>query len=688
MKTIDITRATFEPSSLPKLDALLRLASYPLPPTLLKREANALLDRVRERIVARMALYYDASFVLVRDERTIRALDAKSAKEKEADGRLEGLAKDAKNTPNIKGIDDAKASINRSAKVAPKNKAEFNKALLLQILASTLNATIQRRMTLPFTRLINATGVVLQTNFGRALFDNSVSEIVPYLTDYIDLEYDLDTGKRGARESHVGELLCALLGCEDALVVNNNAAAVLLCVSTFAKKGRSSVLISRGELIEIGGSFRIPEVIRAANARLVEVGTTNKTHLKDYANSITPQTSMIIKAHKSNFAQSGFVTEVALKEIIALAREHDLVDYYDLGGGYLGLGMEGIGGGIEGEPSLEEIFALSPSLVSFSGDKLFGSVQAGIIAGKKSLIDKLRKNHLLRALRMDKLGLLALGHSLSNIYKNKLPPTTTMLTASKERLRQESIALLSELDCEELRARENLQAKGLLEALRAEFIDAATFYKEIRDYKGPSASLIKTSSIAGGGTLPTHSFASYGVGIHVKRPTLLLELLREQAVIARIESEIVIFDMRTLTRSMFCELASRCNEALNRYRAKEGAKKGVKKDAPTPLVGKAKGLREPEAARIFTTALSELAKDINTQTSKMPAKDSRPRAKGTKISTKAPTKTPAKKSATKSALNPLASGQMAKRQEKAGAKSAKASRPTKASRKKSEKKDG
>ena len=232
--------------------------------------------------------------------------------------------------------------------------------------------------------LINATGVIIHTNLGRSLINEKTFEnIKKVLTSYNNLEYDVEKGKRGERYTHISKVICSLLDCEDVLIVNNNASAVFLILNTFAKN--KEVIVSRGELVEIGGSFRVPEVMAQSGAILKEVGATNKTHLYDYEDNINENTAMLMKVHKSNYSIEGFTSEVSCLELVTLAKEKKLIDYYDMGSGHLvdlpyNLDQD--------EPSVLKLLENKPSLLSFSGDKLLGSVQAGIIVGKKELISK------------------------------------------------------------------------------------------------------------------------------------------------------------------------------------------------------------------------------------------------------------------------------------------------------------
>lgn len=361
--------------------------------------------------------------------------------------------------------------------------------------------------------LINATGVVLQTNLGRSLLHPQIlEEITPFLSAYNNLEYDIKEGKRSERYIHIKHLLCTLLGCEDVLVVNNNASAVLLVLHTFGRD--REVIISRGELVEIGGAFRIPEVMRLSGSELIEVGTTNKTHLKDYKNAITPQTSIIMKAHQSNFKQIGFCSSVDFKDLNALAKEYDLIDYYDLGSGFVqDLSKE--------EPSILELCALSPSLLSFSGDKLFGGPQAGIIIGKAKLIAKLKENHLLRALRVDKFTILALEATLRAYLNGELDkiPTLWMLSTP-------------------------------LEALK---IKAQKLFSSLKDLPFAKLEIQEVISLAGGGSLPQVPFRSYGIlcqSQHLK-VSKMAEKLRKKGVIVRITQDCICLDVRCLFEEDF-----------------------------------------------------------------------------------------------------------------------------------------
>ncbi len=354
--------------------------------------------------------------------------------------------------------------------------------------------------------LINATGVILHTNMGRSLISEHIlSSASKIITNYSNLEYNQEKGCRGERYEHVSKHLKNLLLVEDVLVVNNNASAVFLILNTFAKN--REVIVSRGELVEIGGSFRIPEVMSQSGAVLHEVGATNKTKKQDYNSAINEKTAMLMKVHQSNFSIEGFSEDTPYKDIKELSEANNLIDYYDLGSGYIPELPYGLG---NQEPSLKTILKDNPSLISFSGDKLFGSVQAGIIAGKKELIDKLKENQLLRMLRVDKITLSILEETIKAYLKEdyKSIPTLWMLFQSEESLH--------------LRVT-NIQ-KELGESI---------------------CSVIKSKTVMGGGTLPNREFPT--VALHVKgKATTLERRFRKNNIIGRIENDMFLIDFRSI----------------------------------------------------------------------------------------------------------------------------------------------
>jgi len=358
--------------------------------------------------------------------------------------------------------------------------------------------------------LINATGIIVHTNLGRSLLDKkSLENALQIATSYNNLEYDLGLGKRGERYSHITKTLKALLNCEDALIVNNNASAVFLILNTFCKN--KEVILSRGELVEIGGSFRIPEVMSQSGAILKEIGTTNKTKLEDYKSAISSNTSMLLKVHKSNYSIEGFSSDTSFEEISCLAKQYHLIDYFDMGSGHIFDLPYNLS---KNEPSILELIKIDPSLISFSGDKLLGSVQAGIILGKKELIEKLKKNQLLRMLRVDKITLSILENSFNLYLKNELEsiPTLKMLNTKVEVL--------------------EVRAKKLKEKIK-DFIECE---------------LIQTSTLVGGGTTPNKKIPTIALSIKYRdfKANKIEEILRKNLIISRIENDKVLLDFRTI----------------------------------------------------------------------------------------------------------------------------------------------
>ena len=370
-------------------------------------------------------------------------------------------------------------------------------------------------------KVINATGVVLHTNLGRApLSSEAIEQMVSVASGYSTLEYELKEGKRGLRYTHVAELLCRLTGAEAAMVVNNNAAAVLLVLNTLAK-GRE-VIISRGELVEIGGSFRIPEVMEWSGAVLREVGTTNRTHLKDYRNAIGPDTGLLLKVHPSNYRVMGFVEEVSLSELVALSHETGVPVYQDLGSGSL---VDMRLKGLPHEPTVQESIRAGVDVVSFSGDKLLGAGQAGVILGKKEFIEEIRKNPLNRALRIGKLTLAALE-------------ATLRLYLDEDRVWEKLPALkMIATPVEELMTKASVVAEGIRSLCDAGFV----------------VGIEKQQSAVGGGALPLIEMPTVAVtlrhdGMMASQIEAALRL-SNPPVITRIQDEKVCMDMRTVVDS-------------------------------------------------------------------------------------------------------------------------------------------
>lgn len=308
-----------------------------------------------------------------------------------------------------------------------------------------VNRELDEINSLNLKRLVNGTGVVIHTNLGRSPLPESVRQTLNEIAfGYSNLEFDLATGERGSRYSHVEEILCELTGAEAALVVNNNAAAVLLALSSLAA-GRE-VIVSRGELVEIGGSFRIPDVMRQSGAILREVGATNRTHLQDYSAAVATETGLLLKVHCSNFAVVGFTAEVSAEQLVELGRQHSLPVMADVGSGNLVELSRRLGCN---EPTVQEFVSAGVDVITFSGDKLLGGPQAGIIVGRRELLATMKKHPLLRAVRIDKLTLAALEGTLQ-LYRDERRalqeiPTLRMLALSKEELAETAKRLAARL---------------------------------------------------------------------------------------------------------------------------------------------------------------------------------------------------------------------------------------------------
>jgi len=384
-------------------------------------------------------------------------------------------------------------------------------------LVTMVEKEVEERMQCSLRRVVNATGIVVHTNLGRSLLSQAALDAVAMAgANYNNLEYRLEDGTRGSRQVHLQELLCDLTGAEAALVVNNNAAAVLLALTAHAS-GRE-VIVSRGQLIEIGGSFRLPDVMSQSGARLVEVGTTNKTYLGDYRQAITSETAMIMRAHPSNYRIMGFTSEASIKELSGLAREYELVLLDDLGSGvYIDLSEHGL----PYEPTIMRSLEEGADLVCFSGDKLLGGPQGGIVLGRSDLVEAMARHPLARAVRTGKLTIAAmeatLRHYLDPERAAKEIPTLAMLTADPEVLHK--------------------RARGLAKKLAAG--------------DDLEAEVIEDVSRAGGGALPMESLPTWAVAVtsSTYKANELEERLRtaDPPVICRIREDRIILDMRTVS---------------------------------------------------------------------------------------------------------------------------------------------
>jgi L-seryl-tRNA(Ser) seleniumtransferase len=374
-------------------------------------------------------------------------------------------------------------------------------------LLAAANSYLRARQIPTLRPVINATGVILHTNLGRAPLSESAQQaMLAIAAGYSTLEYQLDEGTRGKRDAHAETLVTTVCGSEAALVVNNNAAAVLLMLSALAQ-GRE-VVISRGQLVEIGGGFRLPEVMAQSGARLVEVGTTNRTHLDDFVQAIGSQTALVMRAHASNFKQVGFTEQPTLRDLAALAHERGIYAVNDLGSGAL---LDTSIYGLDREPTAQETLQAGFDLVAFSGDKLLGGPQAGIIAGRTALIERLKRHPLARAVRIDKLALAALVATLDHYRRGDAVthiPVWQMIALHPDAIRARAEAWA-------------MQVGG---------------------------DVIPAESTVGGGSLPGQTLPTFVLALDVPNPDLFTAQLRRQPlpVIARIVHKRVLLDPRTV----------------------------------------------------------------------------------------------------------------------------------------------
>lgn len=385
-------------------------------------------------------------------------------------------------------------------------------------LVKEILAEIQHLASFTLRRIINATGIIVHTNLGRSLLCQDALDRLQLIgSGYSNLEYDLTAGRRGSRYVHAEAILCEITGAEGALVVNNNAGAVLLALNTLAQG--KEVVVSRGQLVEIGGSFRIPDIMSRSGARLREVGCTNRTHLYDYEGAIGPETALLLDVHASNYQIVGFTAEVGLEELVELGRKHEVPVMQDLGSGCF---VDVTPFGLQGEPLVQDTVRSGADVITFSGDKLLGGTQAGIILGRREVIAELRRNPLTRALRVDKLTLAALEATL-RLYRDENTaiqaiPTLRMIATDQKTLEG--------------------RAQGLVKALRANIPESIEV--EIMD----------GSSMVGGGALPTQTLPTKLVAISSKEASAarLEAHFREYVppIIGRVEQELFLLDTRTL----------------------------------------------------------------------------------------------------------------------------------------------
>ncbi len=392
--------------------------------------------------------------------------------------------------------------------------------------------TLESKNKMHLERMINATGTVIHTNLGRSLLGKkAIENVITVAGSYNNLEYDIESGKRGSRYSHIEEIIKKVTGAEAAMVVNNNAAAIMLVLDTLAKE--KEVIVSRGELVEIGGSFRIPEVMKFSGAKLVEIGTTNRTHLYDYENNIRENTGVLLKVHTSNFKVLGFTEGVSLEQLVELGEKHEIPVVEDIGSGVL---IDFGKYGFTYEPTVQDSIKKGIDVVTFSGDKMLGGPQAGIIVGKKKYIDRMKKNQLTRALRVDKMTLAALEGTLKYYIDEKEAidniPSLNMILMPKEEVKKKCILL-----------KRKLQSKT-------------------QDFK---FYIDKGESMVGGGSMPTEKIETYVVKVTSEKfsPEDMERKLRlgETPLIARVYNDELVLDGRTLFKEDFDEIVQ-CFKAI------------------------------------------------------------------------------------------------------------------------------
>lgn len=403
----------------------------------------------------------------------------------------------------------------------------------IALLVSHIGDAVEKMHTPNMKKVINGTGTILHTNLGRAPISREhMKKAFDIVTGYSNLEYNLEEGRRGERYSHFEKLLCKITGAEAAMAVNNNASSVLLILSSLAKGGE--VIVSRGELIEIGGKFRIPDVMTQSGATLVEVGTTNKTHASDYEENITEETKALLKVHTSNYKIVGFTESVGIDELMPIAKEHGIPVIEDLGSGVL---IDLSKYGLTYEPTVQESVAKGADVVCFSGDKLFGGPQAGIIVGKKKYIDMMKRNQLTRALRIDKFTAAALELVLQEYLSEEQAvqhiPVLRMITEPLDEVAR--------------------RARSLARTIRSTDIPA-------------KVDVVSCESQIGGGSLPMERIPSMAVAIHPKHESVaaLEDQMRHLTVpmIPRTVNDTIMLDVRTVETEDFKLIAAELQELL------------------------------------------------------------------------------------------------------------------------------
>lgn len=402
--------------------------------------------------------------------------------------------------------------------------------LHLKDVVENIKNNIEKKSQMNLRNVINATGTLVHTNLGRSLIsEKAAKNVVDVITSYNNLEYNLEEGSRGSRYDHIEKLVCTVTGAEGALLTNNNAAAVMLALNEFAKDGEA--VVSRGELVEIGGSFRVPDIIKISGTKLVEVGTTNRTHPKDYIEAITENTSILLKIHTSNYKIVGFTKEVTNSELAEIGKENNVLTMEDLGSGVL---VDFGKYGVKKEPTVQESIASGIDLITFSGDKLLGGPQAGIIVGKKKYIDRLKKNQLLRALRVSKMTLAALEPTLRYYLDEREAvseiPTLSMILENPVKVKEKATQLLEDLHKNNVKCR-----------------------------------LVETEATIGGGSMPGETVKSYGVGIEGNPIELEREFrLGTPHIVGIIRNNLFILDVKAVKNDELHRLAKRAVDIIQK----------------------------------------------------------------------------------------------------------------------------